>query len=217
MMASVQLEGRRIAVGTIFCIGRNYAAHNAELNHPTEPFPLVFLKPLGALLHDGGSIQLPAYSHDVQHECELVLLIAQPSNDIAEDQVLDYIAGVGVGLDLTARDIQTLAKQQGHPWTRAKGFRSSACVSSFIAPQRLAALDDLHFSLEVNGKIRQEGHSAMMLFKCSRLIALLARDYGLSAGDLIYTGTPEGVATLYSGDQIVARLEDQITARWDVR
>jgi 2-keto-4-pentenoate hydratase/2-oxohepta-3-ene-1,7-dioic acid hydratase in catechol pathway len=215
-MAKVWLEKREQNVASIFCVGRNYVAHIAELGNVQDEMPLVFLKPHRALLADGAPLALPAYSSDVHYECELVLLIARDADDVSEQEALDVIAGYGIGLDLTARDVQTVLKQKGHPWTRAKGFRGSACVSSFVAANRVQDPARLHFTLSVNGSLRQDGNTALMLSGVARLVSWLSQEYGLSAGDLIYTGTPAGVGALQAGDVLEATLDGLVSARWTV-
>lgn len=215
-MAVVRLNGVEQRVGNIFCIGRNYAAHVAELGNQLEEEPLVFLKPSSALTLGGQAISLPAYSADVHHECELVLLVGQGGRDIAEADALSHIAAYGIGLDLTARDVQSEAKQHGKPWTKAKGFRHAACVSDFVAAEAVDAGKPFTFSLQVNGVIRQRGDTSLMLFPLATIISYLSQVYGLTDGDLIYTGTPQGVAALQPGDVVQAQLDGLVTADWTV-
>jgi 2-keto-4-pentenoate hydratase/2-oxohepta-3-ene-1,7-dioic acid hydratase in catechol pathway len=215
-MAHVIFNGLSVRVGNIFCIGRNYAAHAAELGNPVEEEPLVFLKPTSALLLPGKPIVLPAFSRDVHHECELVLLIGKGGHDIDEANALSHVAGYGIGLDLTARDVQSQAKAKGQPWTKSKGFRGGACLSELIPASRVADPGALTFHLDVNGQTRQRGDTALMLFKVPYLVSYLSRVYGLSEGDLIYTGTPEGVAALQSGDHVELTLGDLVSAEWSV-
>lgn len=215
-MAEVKLEGVDVRVGNIFCIGRNYAAHAAELGNQVEQEPLVFLKPTSALLMTGQPIHLPDYSSDVHHECEMVLLVGKGGVDIPADQALSHLAGYGIGLDLTARDVQSVLKQKGLPWTKGKGFRGAACVSDFVAAEKITDPQQLSFSLTVNGQARQAGNTALMLFPVATLISYLSHVYGLSAGDLIYTGTPAGVAAMQSGDVLELSLADLVSARWEV-
>jgi 2-keto-4-pentenoate hydratase/2-oxohepta-3-ene-1,7-dioic acid hydratase in catechol pathway len=215
-MAQVLLNGAAVRVGNIFCIGRNYAAHAAELGNAVEPEPMVFLKPTSALLLQGEPIVLPAFSQDVHHECELVLLIGKGGDNIAPEQALSHVAGYGIGLDLTARDLQSVAKQKGHPWTKSKGFRGAACLSELVPASAVSDPSHFTFSLKVNGEIRQRGDTDLMLFKLSALISNLSQIYGLSEGDLIYTGTPEGVAALHPGDRLDLKLDGLVSAEWSV-
>ncbi|MCD4500734.1 fumarylacetoacetate hydrolase family protein [Chromobacterium vaccinii] len=215
-MSSVKLGLHAIRVGNIFCIGRNYAAHAAELGNKVEDEPLVFLKPTSALLDESLPIRLPAYSDDVHHECELVALIGKGGSDISPDAALSHVAGYGIGLDLTARDAQAEAKRKGHPWTKAKGFRGAACVSTLVPAARVADPQQLKFELRVNGQLRQNGDAGLMLFTLAEQISYLSRLYGLSDGDLIFTGTPEGVARIVPGDQLDLSLHGQVSAHWKV-
>ncbi|AUH50714.1 isomerase/hydrolase [Chromobacterium sp. ATCC 53434] len=215
-MASVKLGLHTVRIGNIFCIGRNYAAHAAELGNPVEDEPLVFLKPTSALLDESEPIRLPDYSSDVHHECELVVLIGKGGDDIAPEQALGHVAGYGIGLDLTARDVQGEAKRKGQPWTKAKGFRGAACVSALVPAARVADPQQLRFDLRVNGQLRQNGDAGLMLFTVARQISHLSRLYGLSDGDLIFTGTPEGVARIVSGDELELSLHGQVSAHWKV-
>lgn len=215
-MTHVIFNGLSVRVGNIFCIGRNYAAHAAELGNAVEAEPLVFLKPTSALLQPGKPIVLPSFSNDVHHECELVLLIGRGGQNIAEADALSHVAGYGIGLDLTARDVQSAAKQKGHPWTKSKGFRGAACLSELVPAASMTNPGEQLFTLRVNGEVRQQGDTRLMLFKLPTLIHYLSTVYGLSEGDLIYTGTPEGVAALHSGDQVELTLDGCVSAKWSV-
>jgi 2-keto-4-pentenoate hydratase/2-oxohepta-3-ene-1,7-dioic acid hydratase in catechol pathway len=203
-------------VNTIFCIGRNYAAHATEMNAIVEDEPIVFLKPNQALAHDGSVIALPGALGDIHYEAELVLYIKSDANNTAPADAMNHVGAYGVGLDLTARTIQTQAKAKGLPWTKAKGFAGSACVSKML-PFDASQIDlqDLHFKLLINDELRQEGHTKAMAFSCADIISYLSCIYELKAGDLIYTGTPQGVGPLFVGDQIQLQL-GAIHARWDV-
>ncbi|RXZ44209.1 fumarylacetoacetate hydrolase family protein [Crenobacter cavernae] len=215
-MPVLTLNGRACRIANIFCIGRNFVAHAAELGNPVEPEPLVFLKPTSALLLEGSPVVLPDYSRDVHHECELVVLIGRGGDHIAEADALQHVAGYGIGLDLTARDAQNDAKQKGHPWTKAKGFRGAACLSALVPAERVPDPQALTFSLKVNGETRQEGDTSLMLFGVARLIAELSARYGLTEGDLIYTGTPAGVSAIGAGDVLELELDGLVSARWEV-
>ncbi|QEL55103.1 fumarylacetoacetate hydrolase family protein [Chromobacterium paludis] len=215
-MASVKLGLQPVRVRNIFCIGRNYAAHAAELGNAVESEPLVFLKPTSALLDESSRIRLPEYSSDVHHECELVALIGKGGDDIAPEKALGHVAGYGIGLDLTARDVQAEAKRKGHPWTKAKGFRGAACVSTLVPAASVADPQRLSFELRVNGQLRQHGDAGLMLFTLAQQISYLSRVYGLSDGDLIFTGTPEGVGRIVSGDALELELHGQVAASWRV-
>ena len=151
-MATVRMAGGEITVGNVFCIGRNYAAHAVELGNAIETEePMVFLKPTSSVLKVGEPLRLPAWSQDVHHEAELVLLIGRDARDIGPERALSVVAGYGIGLDLTARDVQAQAKQKGHPWTKSKGFPGAACISDFVPADDVAGASRFRFSLTVNG------------------------------------------------------------------
>jgi 2-keto-4-pentenoate hydratase/2-oxohepta-3-ene-1,7-dioic acid hydratase in catechol pathway len=205
-----------VAVQNIFCIGRNYAAHIAELGNRPSGAPVVFLKPTSAILHDGQTIELPVFSKEVHFETELVLLIGKGGKNIKEVDALSHISGYGLGLDLTARDLQNKAKQDGLPWAVGKGFDHSACLSKFVIPSTLGAPETLTFSLSINGVRRQFGEVRHMLYTVPHIIAYLSEIFTLQAGDLIYTGTPEGVGPLHTGDHLVLSLQDVLHAEFSV-
>lgn len=202
-------DGRQVAVSNIFCIGRNYAAHAAELGNKVEPTPLVFIKPTSALHAMDRPLTLPAFSNDVHYETELVLLIGKGGKDIPEQTALEHVAGYAVGLDLTARDIQAVAKQKGLPWTLCKGFDGAACISDFVTPDAIADIGHACFAMSLNDEPRQAGDTAMMLFSVPYLIHYLSTVFTLQAGDLIYTGTPEGVGKLDHGDRLSLTLMER--------
>lgn len=197
-------------VQNIFCIGRNYAKHIAELNNATPSEPLVFLKPTSSLAHCDLPIQLPTFSDDIHYETEIVLYIKENCDHISKEKALSIIGGYGIGLDLTARDIQSQIKAKGEPWTKCKGFRNAAIVSDFVAPSAITNFDNIHFSFKQNGVLKQQGESQLMLYSIADIIVYLVETYGLTEGDLIYTGTPEGVGPLAPGDQLEMTLESVI-------
>lgn len=182
------LPGLSRPVGTIWCIGRNYAEHAKELGSEIPSAPVVFLKPASSLLVDGGILRLPADSRRVDHEVELV---AACGPDLK----------MAVGIDFTARDIQEEAKKKGLPWTSAKGRPGFAAIGNFVAMSLPVEL-----SLSVNGAPRQRGTTKDMLFSVEKIIEHLDRTYGLAEGDLIFTGTPPGVAPVAAGDRVEAAL-----------
>lgn len=216
MTKHVFLSGVAQDIGNIFCIGRNFAAHTAELGNRVEKEPLVFFKPTSALSLETQAIVLPAYSKDVHHECEIVVLIGRGGDNLTEERALEHVAGYGIGLDLTARDIQTIEKEKGLPWSRSKCFRHSACVSGFVSADKVSDPQKLTFDLTVNGETRQRGEAGLMLFTIPRLISHLSTVYGLNAGDLIYTGTPAGVARLNAGDKLALDLHGLVKASFTI-
>jgi 2-keto-4-pentenoate hydratase/2-oxohepta-3-ene-1,7-dioic acid hydratase in catechol pathway len=195
-------------VRTVYGIGRNYAAHAKELGNSTPAAPVVFLKPASCLTGDGGTILLPTESADVQHEVEIVVLLSKGGRHLDRTRAIDLIAGYGVGIDVTARDLQRKAQAAGHPWTIAKGFETFGPISEFVPADEIADHQHLAFNLMVNGQLRQQGNSGDMLFDFGALISYLSTIFLLEVGDLIFTGTPEGVARITAGDRLHARLAD---------
>lgn len=201
--------GKQHPVGTIFCIARNYVAHIAELNNTRPDKPVIFCKPITAL-NTGQTIVLPDYSEDVHYETELVVRLGKGGKNIALEHAADCIDGFALGLDLTARDVQSKLKEKGFPWELAKGFDGAACLSEFIPASAFADLTDIRFTMHFNGKLRQDGHTALMLFPIAEQIAFISRHFTLRAGDLVYTGTPEGVGKLAVGDTLMLTLGDHL-------
>ena len=199
----------------IICIARNYSLHAAEMGAPQfqrgsreAVSPAFFLKPDTALLASGEEFHYPTFSHEVDHELELVVRIDRESSSILEEQATQYYSKVTVGIDFTARDLQREAKAKGLPWTLSKGFDGSAAIGKFVSIDELGSdVQSLHFALMLNGNIVQQGCSADMLCPVNRMIAYLSTYITLQAGDLIYTGTPAGVGSIASGDTLTAYLE----------
>ncbi len=191
-----------VDVGTIYCIGRNYIKHIQELENEVNAEPVLFLKPAASLITQHREIELPAFSSDVHHETELVLLVGREGRNVSEDHALHHIAGIAIGLDLTARDTQTALREKGLPWTVSKGFETAACVSDFLPTQHFQDLGALEFSLHVNGELRQQGDTSLMIFSVPRIVAFISSIVTLEPGDLIYTGTPHGVAALAPADRL---------------
>jgi 2-keto-4-pentenoate hydratase/2-oxohepta-3-ene-1,7-dioic acid hydratase in catechol pathway len=215
----IKFPGRNepLRPGKILCIGRNYAAHAAEMQSEVPEEPMVFLKPSTALVGEEGAIELPSQSTDVHHEVELVALIGKSGKNIPVGQALGHVAGYAVGLDMTARDIQSVAKKKGHPWSVAKGFDTFAPLGRFVSAAEVADPQALDISLEINGEIRQHGSTADMMFSVADLVAYCSTIFTLEEGDLIYTGTPEGVGQVHAGDALVARVRGLPELRITVR
>lgn len=194
-----------LSAGSVYCIGRNYVAHAHELNNEAPDKPLVFLKPASSITYEG-PIQLPEESADVHHEVELVVALGKGGKDIPEREALNHVAGYTVGIDITARDIQTRAKEKGHPWSVAKGFETFAPLAPFVAAGKINDPQSLKLSLKINGELRQSDSTNLMIFSVSELISYLSTIFRLRPGDLLFTGTPEGVSPLHSGDHLEATL-----------
>jgi 5-carboxymethyl-2-hydroxymuconate isomerase len=206
-MHSVKLDGRDVAVGKIVCIGRNYAEHIRELGNRTPDTPVIFMKPVSSLLADGGSIVIPPYSTDCHYETELAVLIGRSGKEIAEADAIGYVAGYGVALDLTLRDVQGRQKEKGLPWEIAKGFDSACPISAFVPADQVGDPQQLQIRLTINDEIRQDGNSRNMMRPISNLIAEISRCFTLEEGDIVLTGTPAGVGPIRSGDRLVATIE----------
>lgn len=215
-MTQIRFNHQTTRVNNIYCIGRNYVDHIAELKNETPTEPVVFMKPNNSILNDGSTIILPPYSQSVHYECELVLLIGRDSDGLSDEDLCGIIAGFGVGLDLTARDVQGRLKEKGLPWTKAKGFRGAACVSDFVDAAALPQAQDCAFTLTVNGELRQKGQTSHMIYPIAAILRELAESYGLKAGDVVFTGTPAGVGELHSGDKLELDLAGVVQARFDV-
>ena len=196
-----------LPVGKIVCVGRNYADHARELGNEVPDSPLLFMKGANALrtLHE--PLALPAGQGEVHHEVEMVVMIGKRLSGETDLDVIRYsIAAYGVGLDLTLRDVQARLKEKGQPWERAKAFDGAAPVSGFVDARGISVRQNLEVSLEINGEMRQHGHTGQMLFPTFELIADINRVFTLEPGDLVFTGTPSGVGPLNGGDSFTARL-----------
>ena len=198
-------DGTELPVGTMYCIGRNYADHAREMGAVIVDDPIIFLKPPAAYLPNGSPIILPTYSNDVHHEVELVVVIGRDVDHISAEEAWDAIAGVGIGLDLTARDVQTKAKSMGHPWSIAKSWKGSAPVSAII-PVPVCGRGPWQLELTVNGTVRQSESTASMERSVESLVSTVASIFSLRRGDCIFTGTPSGVGPVRSGDVLGASL-----------
>ena len=193
----------------IICIGRNFADHAKEMNAETPTKPMFFMKPDIALLRPGTPFFYPSFSNDIHYECELVVKIDRVGKCIAEKFAHKYYSEIGLGIDFTARDLQQECKEKGHPWEIAKSFEGSAAISAKFIDKTLVDLNQLSFSLLKNDKIVQEGNSADMIFSIDQLIAYVSQFMTLKKGDLIYTGTPKGVASVAIGDELTGFIGDQ--------
>jgi 2-keto-4-pentenoate hydratase/2-oxohepta-3-ene-1,7-dioic acid hydratase in catechol pathway len=192
----------------IIAIGRNYAEHAKELNNPVPGVPVIFMKPETALLKDNKPFYHPDFSEDIHHEIEIVIKISKEGKHISEQFAQNYFEEVGLGVDFTARDIQSKHKEKGLPWELAKAFDGSAPVSSFVSKSQFADLKNINFKLDVNGETRQQGNTSHMLFSFEYIIAFVSKYITLKKGDLIYTGTPQGVGKVNVGDRLEGYLED---------
>ena len=193
----------------IICIGRNYVSHANELgnNIPTEP--LFFLKPDTAIQPKGHPFFIPNFSDNIHFEVELVVKIDKIGKHIEERFAHKYYSKIGLGIDFTARDIQEECKEKGLPWEKAKGFDGSAQISRNFIDKSELELDNIQFRLEKNGEQVQIGNSKNMLFNFDKIIYYISQFYTLKIGDLIYTGTPEGVGKVIAGETLKGYIEDK--------
>lgn len=195
-------------IGKIVCVGRNYAAHAKELNNPVPTTPILFIKPATSALPISPGFSIPQDKGSVHHELEIAILIAQPLKNAGQAQVASAIAGIGLGLDLTLRDVQSQLKEKGHPWERAKSFDGACPLTDFVSADHftIEQWQRLELTLEKNGMVQQQGSSGDMLFPILPLIAHMSEHFSLQPGDVIMTGTPAGVGPLNVGDELACRL-----------
>jgi acylpyruvate hydrolase len=193
----------------IIAIGRNYAEHAKELNNPVPTIPVIFMKPDTALLKDNKSFYHPDFSEDIHHEIEIVLKINKEGKHINEKFAFGYFDEIALGVDFTARDIQQRHKEKGLPWELAKAFDGSAPVSNFVPKSKFADIYNLSFKLDINRQTRQLGNTKDLLFSFEQIITFVSKYITLKKGDLIFTGTPQGVGKVNIGDHLEGYLEDE--------
>ena len=211
-------NGTQLQVGTIYCIGRNYSAHALEMGAEVPEKPLVFIKPPAAYVFgENAIIDRPEYSQEMHHEAEIVVVIGEDIPQDAGKQIGNYICGYGIGLDLTLRDIQSIAKQKGEPWSTSKSFKGSAPISKIVPISDFSTMyPQLTFSLSINGLVKQVGNTVLMERSIPALLQYISSIFSLRKGDCIFTGTPQGVGPLMSGDNIQASLDSFITMNCSV-
>lgn len=194
----------------IFCVGRNYAEHAAELGNEKPDEPVIFMKPDTALLRNNAPFYHPDFSDEIHYECELVVRVCREGKHIAAQFAPKYYDQVALGIDFTARDLQEKLKAKGLPWELAKGFDNSAVVSHFVPKDKFKDLQNLKFRLAINGTERQNASTSSMLFGVDELVSFISKYFTLKTGDLIFTGTPKGVGKIKIGDVLEGYLEDEI-------
>ena len=202
----IAATGKEYPIGKILCIGRNYADHIKELRNAKPEAPIIFMKPATSVIFEGESIVIPPYSMDCHHEAELALLIGRSGKNIAVEDSLGYVAGYGIAIDLTLRDVQAELKKKGLPWDIAKGFDTACPLSAFVDAATVADPQNLQIKLDVNGQPRQNGNTALMLHSIPAIISHMSNIFTLEPGDLILTGTPAGVGQIKSGDIIATAI-----------
>lgn len=202
--------GGEFPVRRIYCVGRNYVDHAIEMGHSGREAPFFFMKPADAVLPGVGAtvdFPYPSLTQDLHHEVELVAAIGRGGRDIAVDQALSHVWGYAVGLDLTRRDLQAQAKKQGRPWCVAKGFDASAPIGAITPAAAVPGIEAAAISLSVNGQVRQQASTSQLIWNLAEVIAHLSSAWTLAPGDLIYTGTPAGVAAVVPGDLLLAHID----------
>lgn len=194
-------------VRRIYCVGRNYADHAAEMGADSREPPFFFSKPADALVPGGGKVAYPPRTGNLQHEVELVVALGKGGSSIPLDQALDCVFGYAVGFDLTRRDLQSQAKDKGHPWDMGKGFDQGAPIGAVWPARTVGHPEEGAIWLKVNGEARQSGDLSRMTWKVAEVIANLSSYIALMPGDLIFTGTPAGVSTIVRGDVLEGGIE----------
>ena len=193
----------------ILCVGRNYADHILELSNEQPDDPVIFLKPETAIPLKNEPFFYPDFSKDVHYEVEILVKINRVGKNIDEKFAHKYYDEIGVGIDFTARDVQSKLKAKGLPWELAKAFNGSAPISTFVPKTDFPDLNNVNFRLDLNGEIRQQGNTNLMLFKIDYLISFVSRYFLLQIGDILFTGTPKGVGPVQIGDTLTAYIEDR--------
>ncbi|QNL23028.1 fumarylacetoacetate hydrolase family protein [Hyphobacterium sp. CCMP332] len=201
----------------IIAIGRNYVAHIEELNNETPSEPVVFTKPDTAILRNNEPFYYPEYSKDIHHEVEILLKISKEGKYIKEEFAGDYFDEIGIGIDFTARDLQSKAKEKGLPWALAKGFNGSAPISAFVSKSKFQNIKNLNFNLKVNGDQKQKGNTSLMIYSFEYILSYVSQFMTLKKGDIIFTGTPAGVGPVKIGDRLEAFLENEKMLDFEVK
>lgn len=193
----------------IICIGRNYTDHIKELSNEKPTDPIIFMKPDSAVLGNGLDFYIPEFTNDVHHEVEVLIKINKVGKHISEKFAHKYYNEISLGIDFTARDLQTKLREKGLPWEKAKGFDGSAIIGKWLPKSEFKNLNDLQFHLTKNKEVVQKGNTNLMLWKIDELLAYVSTFFTLKKGDVIFTGTPAGVSKIYSNDYLEGYIEDK--------
>lgn len=212
-------NGKKLQINVMYGIGQNYAKHAKEMGSLLPKGErIMFIKPPTSYVADGGAIVLPDYSNEVHHEVELVVVMGKHCHNVSKEDAWDYIAGFGIGIDATLRDLQKAAKEKGLPWAIAKGFYTSAPISSIVPVDNFEKnKNDFDFELKINNELRQKGNTQDMIYSVEELIEYLSKIFVLEEGDVIFTGTPEGVGKLNKGDKLEAELTNYVKLNIEVK
>jgi acylpyruvate hydrolase len=213
--AKIPSTNQEFTIGKIVCLARNYAEHARELGNETPAAPVLFMKPATSIIGDGDAVRIPAYSQECHYEVELAVLIGRECRVVSAEEALEYVAGYGMAIDMTLRDVQNGLKAKGLPWEIAKGFDSACPLSDFVPAASLTDPHNLRLRLSVNGELRQDGCSSDMINRVPQIIAHISGIFTLEPGDVILTGTPAGVGQVVAGDIMNAEIQGvaQLTIR----
>ncbi len=204
--AKIPATGQQFPIGKIVCLARNYAEHARELGNETPAAPVLFMKPASSVIGDGEAVRIPAYSQECHYEVELAVLIGTQARNVPLDRALECVAGYGVGIDMTLRDVQNSLKAKGLPWEIAKGFDTACPLSDFVPASAVGDPHALNLKLAVNDESRQNGTSSDMINRIPQIIAHISAIFTLEPGDVILTGTPAGVGRVAAGDVMTAEI-----------
>ncbi len=207
----------KVSIGKIICLARTYQKHAQEMNTSVTDDPLLFLKPESSVIFNNESIIIPKMSSCLHHEVELGVVIGKKGKHITQNSAMSHVLGYVIALDITARDIQSVAKKNGWPWSIAKGFDTFAPISDVVLKEEISNPLDLDLELKVNGVIKQRSNTKFMIFSIERIIEFISEVMTLKRGDLILTGTPEGVGKIVEGDVIEANLRTICSLKVDVK
>ena len=199
---------KKISIGKIVCLARTYHKHAIEMNASETDSPLIFLKPASSVIFSDEAIVIPPQSNCLNHEVELGVVIGKTCSKVKSEDVLDYVLGYLVGLDITARDIQSIAKKNGWPWTLAKGFDTFAPLSNVVLADKVSNPNDLNLELFINDELKQNVNTSFLIWSVEEIISYVSGIMTLEVGDLILTGTPEGVGEIKNDDVLVGKLND---------
>ena len=191
----------------IICIGQNYVDHIKELSNKKSGSPLIFMKPDSSLISKNQPFIIPSFSENIHHEVELIVKINRLGKHIDEKFSHKYYEEIGLGIDFTARDLQTELRSKGHPWEKSKAFDNSCLVGNFIKKTEFNDINNISFELKKNSIIVQKGNSEKMIWRIDYLISYISKYFTLKIGDLIFTGTPSGVSKVISGDKLEGSIE----------
>jgi 5-carboxymethyl-2-hydroxymuconate isomerase len=197
---------QQFPIGKIVCLARNYAEHARELGNETPTAPVLFMKPASSIIGDGDTVRIPAYSLECHYEVELAVLIGKQARNVTAESALEHVAGYGVSIDMTLRDVQNALKAKGLPWEIAKGFDTACPLSDFVSAATVTDPQNLNLKLAVNGEARQNGNSSDMINRIPQIIAHISAIFTLEAGDVLLTGTPAGVGQVSAGDVMTAEI-----------